>query len=736
MLAQGMGKLPDRKKYRIRGHENRAITIMQLRELRTFLQRLCKTGLLVREGAVSGPTRKCIRWFDINMYDICDEVIKKLIMHADPDCPVDPETGNQWYSWVEFIAQGRPQKPEVFFSHWWGGRFRDLMQIVEAVREDQGLSIHAGIWICTFALCQFGENLGSSLAQCPFRKGFEAASSFVLVVDRIAGSLGRSWCGFEMHLAVESMKLPARGNKTFSMYTPAGKVGSKAASSGPLLDAIAAWDIRSTFASQPADRRQILNSIAGVHELDGIRKASANEPLLQNGFKSLEAATSDHEDRLFLSYPDRFEDLNTLVRTSVAGCLKKKSAPVGYRMDNRALKGITLGEFRTLVRNLKRCCEQSDPIEALKRFTASKLDASSLSTHWPTRDWPTLTTGCVIFEILVPMTSARKCSYVELVSSGPRLPEIFVAHEWQDSFAELAAAIDWQAESRGYGDNNTLFIDATSCNFHDKAQDRVDEASFAKKVQDTTHNLCMDECQALLVVKAFSSAWAMWDVTRFLVGNLSNRIVDLGCSTGVLACTQAFIDGCWEFGDFDPALAGHFYSTRVKSLDFSDSREYLVECLSALYPDLTQAQAFKRIENHWRRLSAGPVLRASTVMEDLKTVQEVCSCPGLSLNSNDLRGCHRDTVLHVAVAAGKTRVIKALVELLGDVNARDEARETPLHYAAITGNSAAAELLLQARADPHVESVFGQTALELAKQAPAAFRGVCSREVVAILATP
>ena len=43
--------------------------------------------------------------------------------------------GQQWYSWVEFVSHGQKQKPKVFCSHWWGGRFPDFMHIIEACSE-------------------------------------------------------------------------------------------------------------------------------------------------------------------------------------------------------------------------------------------------------------------------------------------------------------------------------------------------------------------------------------------------------------------------------------------------------------------------------------------------------------------------------------------------------------------------------------------------------------------------
>merc|ERR550534_1997981 len=118
------------RRTRIEGYENRAITVKQLRDFACLVQRLCKCRVLRRTSEFakqSGKYNQAITWFDVNMYDLSSEVIRRVIPHVDPRCPDDAATGRHWYSWVEFVAQGRPQKPKVFFSHWWGGRFRDFM---------------------------------------------------------------------------------------------------------------------------------------------------------------------------------------------------------------------------------------------------------------------------------------------------------------------------------------------------------------------------------------------------------------------------------------------------------------------------------------------------------------------------------------------------------------------------------------------------------------------------------
>ena len=45
-----------------------------------------------------------------------------MIPHYDPNYPVNPETGQKWYSWVELLNCG-PKQTKIFFGHRWGGHF-------------------------------------------------------------------------------------------------------------------------------------------------------------------------------------------------------------------------------------------------------------------------------------------------------------------------------------------------------------------------------------------------------------------------------------------------------------------------------------------------------------------------------------------------------------------------------------------------------------------------------------
>ena len=243
---------------RISNLTERAVTVKQLKQLSLFLQRLCKALLLKHSSQHSKETGcydEYITWFDINMYDITSEVIKKVIPYVNPKIQgAPPQMAQEWCSWSEFVAH-KPQPARLMISHWWGGRFRDFMRVIQELCVDEALPGSTPLWVCTFANNQWGEDFGDRLASCPFYRTVAAAdltvpaSAFpllqccsmlccgtdytsegsktsnhhclsalqVLIVDRSAGSLGRVWCGLELYLTIQSQK-------RLLIYTPSGRL--------------------------------------------------------------------------------------------------------------------------------------------------------------------------------------------------------------------------------------------------------------------------------------------------------------------------------------------------------------------------------------------------------------------------------------------------------------------------------------------------------------------------------
>ena len=178
---------------RIANLTERAVTVKQLRQLALFLQRLCK-ALLLKHSTEHSKDNGCydeyITWFDINMYDITSEVIKKVIPYVNPKIQGarHSKIAQDWCSWSEFVAQ-RPQPARLMISHWWGGRFRDFMRVIQELCVDEALPGSTPLWVCTFANNQWGEDFGDRLANCPFYRTVAAADMTVICLEVAASSM-------------------------------------------------------------------------------------------------------------------------------------------------------------------------------------------------------------------------------------------------------------------------------------------------------------------------------------------------------------------------------------------------------------------------------------------------------------------------------------------------------------------------------------------------------------------
>eukprot|EP00747_Dinoflagellata_sp_TGD_P107867 gnl/TRDRNA2_/TRDRNA2_170246_c1_seq1.p2 gnl/TRDRNA2_/TRDRNA2_170246_c1~~gnl/TRDRNA2_/TRDRNA2_170246_c1_seq1.p2 ORF type:complete len:110 (+),score=18.04 gnl/TRDRNA2_/TRDRNA2_170246_c1_seq1:22-330(+) len=92
-----------------------------------------------------------------------------------------------------------------------------------------------------------------------------------------------------------------------------------------------------------------------------------------------------------------------------------------------------------------------------------------------------------------------------------------------------------------------------------------------------------------------------------------------------------------------------------------------------------------------------------------------------------------ETALHVATAIGNLEVMSTLLAAKANPNFEDAIGERPLHYAALTGQTESARLLLQHGADPYAESLFRETALDVALNQACRFLEVTTDGVTALL---
>ncbi|CAE7582165.1 anks1b [Symbiodinium pilosum] len=709
---------------RVANLTERSVTVKQLRQLALFLQRLCKALLLKHSTEHSkdiGCYDEYITWFDINMYDITSEVIKKVIPYVDPQIEgaQHAQIEQEWCSWSEFVAP-KPQPAKLMISHWWGGRFRDFMRVIQELCVDEALPGSTPLWVCTFANNQWGEDFGDRLADCPFYRTVAAADMTVLIVDRSAGSLGRVWCGLELYQTI-------RSQKRLLIYTPSGLVGhsSGRASSGPLIEAIKAWDIRQTDASEDAYRRQILNYIAGVDEFEGLelvadgslardhgRPLLEDEELEDQALRSSGALEYKHEACLFKDHSKVFEDLNMMVRVEVYATVGRSYILRGCHVPRKEHRGVKLGQWRAFTRQAEADWHQ-------RRWTpaSGKLDSFAPASF-----------GDVdlrmVYNLFVkPRVSAATRSYMEMVSDGPQLPKYYVSISWDTRIADAAAAIDWWAEALHLPDSTVLFVDFLSVGPGSEGTKGDEQKEHVKGVAFPAADELL-ECQALLGVLGhdapeMASAW------RFLEFEFASRNgldIYMACATGALACSCPFADGSWVFGRFDADIGRSMQhvssrNCKAKAGDLQAIKEY--------FESRGHGQAiYDQIDWRFQRWGAGPVLREAAESDDDEEVKAICMNPSLVINGSSLQGAHNETALHIAAAAGSMEAMRALLRLHADPNAQDQLGETPLHYAALAGQSAAAALLLEAKANILCENALAQDPLFVAQQNPAGFLGI------------
>ena len=685
--------------------ENRAITIYQLRTLRIFLERLCKNGQLRQDGRI-------IHWYILNMYHISDLVLRPVIthLHAKRKCDGPPKL-----SWVELVAT-ESQPPTILMSHCWSGIFRDFMAVVDKLVLDRGYHHRVAIWVCTFANSQFGEDFGPNLEASPYYSAISMAEGTVLVVDRDAGSLSRIWCSLEVHF---TDKL----DKDLQVYTPSGRIGSQLVTSGPLVEALADWDVTCCEATQPCDRRQILNYLADpARENDGLAKDAEGSLKLEDGWKKImEDDTTDpslkrangspeyqHEAQLFKTHEQVFSRLNQTVRSKVraAACCFEQSSTASCRIGPIEERGVHLGQIRAFFKALK----------------------SEIRQH-STLNYSTATTRTVVEQIQTLRN--RGFSYAETVNVGPVCPQYVIEHQWDGRISDLAAGIEWFAEARQLSDFSRLFFDLLALRRpwshlidNESEWDAPDQAEAAIRLnRDTDGRAFLWPGHGVNINRA-------WFMHAFHVARKTAKVIDFVSATGAMACTVPFPDGTWAFGTFDPKIA-----EKLLELDARESKSTYQRDVDEILGKLGSARGgFHRFHHCLRRIAAGPVMRACAVGgsdEEISKILRIGS--GIVINSTSLQGSLGRMPAHVAAAAGNVAALGALLNLGADPNVEDHIHETPLHYAAFSGHLDCVKLLLSRSANTAAESAFCETPLDVAMDNIAEFRGVETKKICTLL---
>ena len=100
----------------------RAITVFQLKDVRTHIERRCEP-----EGWLNSRDQAKLTPATVHLYAANDYVIMAA-------------TAKRKCAYVELVAEGA-QKPKWFCSHWWGEPVFDFVACVETHAEDHGYSL-------------------------------------------------------------------------------------------------------------------------------------------------------------------------------------------------------------------------------------------------------------------------------------------------------------------------------------------------------------------------------------------------------------------------------------------------------------------------------------------------------------------------------------------------------------------------------------------------------------------
>jgi ankyrin repeat protein len=89
---------------------------------------------------------------------------------------------------------------------------------------------------------------------------------------------------------------------------------------------------------------------------------------------------------------------------------------------------------------------------------------------------------------------------------------------------------------------------------------------------------------------------------------------------------------------------------------------------------------------------------------------------GIEIGDPNQPGAVDDTMLHIAAGRGALDDMEVLMDAGANVNAAGDLGNTPLHDAALLGQTQAALLLLRRGARTDIRNEFGETAADVARQ--------------------
>jgi len=177
------------------------------------------------------------------------------------------------------------------------------------------------------------------------------------------------------------------------------------------------------------------------------------------------------------------------------------------------LRGISVAQLRTALACAQRQCNEEGWVSTRDPGRPELLDPKTLNLY------------SVNTYLIKPSTSARKCSYVELVAFGSQRPIYFVSHWWGEPVAEFIDCLAQHAEDRGLQESSPNWVCAYANNQHALATEMgssVETSPFYRALQITCGAVSIIDTGAVV----FTRAWCGFELYTSLMARGTDFLHD------------------------------------------------------------------------------------------------------------------------------------------------------------------------------------------------------------------
>jgi hypothetical protein len=182
----------------------------------------------------------------------------------------------------------------------------------------------------------------------------------------------------------------------------------------------------------------------------------------------------------------------------------------GCTIDKVEHRGISLRQLHDLVEEMRELCAAKTWIRPARTNSNGETvsQAMTLEAH-------TVNLYDLVDKIVKPRTKERKCSYVELVATGPQKPDYFISHWWGEPVEQVVACVETHAKDHGL-DEDTVYY--WVCAYANRQHDI--EKEMGEGIADSPFKLALEACDYKVVsivdpqAECFKRAWCALEINE------------------------------------------------------------------------------------------------------------------------------------------------------------------------------------------------------------------------------